>query len=138
MASDATVTVDDEVSTTPARLVPAAAGRPDVVEHVTGAACAWLHAANALAQVAQDVVEGGLQGVVTSRPCTVAILAEAIVHALGVDGAAAPSAGNGARREARQPDAKADAHIITYRPADLEEHRPASYSPASYGAALSL
>ena len=99
MASDATVTVDDEVSTTPARLVPAAAGRPDVVEQVTGAACA----ANALAQVAQDVVEGGLQGVVTSRPYTVAILAEAIVHALGVDGAAAPSAGNGARREARQP-----------------------------------
>ena len=29
VASDATVTVNDEVSTTPARLVPAAAGRPD-------------------------------------------------------------------------------------------------------------
>ena len=28
---------------------------------------------------------------------------------LGVNGAAAPSAGNGARREARQPDAKTDA-----------------------------
>ena len=42
MAPDATVTIDDEVSTTPARLVPAAAGRPDVVEMVsypTSAAC---------------------------------------------------------------------------------------------------
>ena len=97
MASDATVTVDDEVSTTPARLVAAGAGRPDIVKQVTGAA----RVANALAQVAEDVVEGGLQGVVTSRPYTVAVLAEAIVHALGVDGEAAPSAGNGAGRQAR-------------------------------------
>ena len=70
MASDATVTVDDEVSTTPARLVAAGAGRPDIVKQVTGAA----RVANALAQVAEDVVEGGLQGVVTSRPYTVAVL----------------------------------------------------------------
>ena len=41
-------------------------------------------------------MEGGLQGVVTSRPYTMAILAEAVVHALGVDGEAAPTAGDGA------------------------------------------
>ena len=68
-----TITVDDEVSTTPSSLVPAAAGRPDIVKQVTGAA----RTANALAQVAEDMMEGGLQGVVTSRPYTVTVLAEA-------------------------------------------------------------
>ena len=38
MASDATVTINDKVSTTPARLVAAGAGRPDIVEQVTGTA----------------------------------------------------------------------------------------------------
>ena len=55
MASNAVEAIDNQVCTAPAGLAPSA-GRPDVVEQVAGATCE----ADALAQVAKDVVECSL------------------------------------------------------------------------------